>query len=103
MNNNNFENLYNVLKTFLPVADKYLVNSPLEPYIPQIQNIVNLIESVGGIQTVNNLVSSLSKNKNSLTNTKIQPFTSIENKTNQNNNNNNLKNKKKINDYNRIT
>lgn len=57
------ENLFSVIKNFLPLADKYLSGSPLEPYLPEIQNIINIIDSMGGISTINSFMQSF-KNKN---------------------------------------
>ena len=63
---NNIENLFSVIKSFLPVADNYLKNSPLEPYLPQIQNIVSTIDSLGGIDNINSILKpflNLNQNK----------------------------------------
>ena len=65
---NDISDLYNVIKNFLPLADKYLSGSPLEPYLPEIQNIINLIDSIGGISTINNVIQSFApKNNNNQT------------------------------------
>ena len=64
---NNIENLFSVIKSFLPVADNYLKNSPLEPYLPQIQNIVSTIDSLGGIDNINSILKPfLNLNQNNL-------------------------------------
>ena len=65
---NNFENLFSVIKSFLPIADKYLVNSPLEPYLPQIQNIVSTIDSLGGIDKINALLKPILNPTQNITN-----------------------------------
>ena len=65
---NNFENLYSVVKNFLPLAENYLKGSPLEPYLPQLQGVIDMIESVGGIGTISNLMTGLSKQTNSSNN-----------------------------------
>ncbi len=94
----NLNNLYSVIKSFLPIADKYLINSPLEPYLPQIESIINTIDSFGGIEKINSLLSGLNINK--------QQF--IDNNNNSNiskvNTTNNYVNKniKKIDEYTKI-
>ena len=64
----NLSELYNVIKTFLPFANQYLTNSPLEPYLPKIENLVNTIDSMGGIDTLSSLMNSFKKNNNIPTN-----------------------------------
>ena len=61
---NNIENLYTVIKNFLPYAGNYLKGSPIESYLPQLQGMIDMIESFGGIQTVSHLFSELSQAKN---------------------------------------
>lgn len=61
---NNIENLYSVVKNFLPYASNYLKDSPIEPYLPQLQGMIDMIESFGGIETISNLLSELSQTKN---------------------------------------
>ncbi len=61
---NNIENLYSVVKNFLPYAGNYLKDSPIEPYLPQLQGMIDMIESFGGIETISNLLSGLSQTKN---------------------------------------
>ena len=65
---NNIENLFSVIKSFLPVADNYLKNSPLEPYLPQIQNIVSTIDSLGGIDKINALLKPILNQNQNITN-----------------------------------
>lgn len=93
----NIENFYNVLKTFMPVADKYLANSPLEQYIPQLKNIVTMIESIGGISTINNILNNFSKQN--MQNNLVQKNNETIQENYKQNINNNLK---KIDDYKKI-
>lgn len=57
---NNVENIYQVIKNFLPLAGNYLKGTSIEPYLPQIQGAINWIESLGGIQTISNLLQGVS-------------------------------------------
>ena len=95
----NLENLYNVMKTFLPIADKYLSNSPLEPYIPQLQNMMSMIESFGGIQTINSLLSTL---KSPMLNTSQLSSLNITNNASPTNDFYNNKQLKSIDSYKKI-
>ena len=53
---NDISDLYNVIKNFLPLADKYLSGSPIEPYLPEIQNIINQGNNISVVLTkVNNM------------------------------------------------
>lgn len=61
---NNVENLYQVIKNFLPLAGNYLKGTSIEPYLPQIQGVINWIESLGGIQTISNLLQGVSAKNN---------------------------------------
>ncbi len=88
----NLENLYNVIKTFLPIANQYLSNSPIEPYIPQIQNIVDTIDSFGGISVINSLMNSFKAQNNISTQTNL----SINNNTTQSSNKKNIDSYKRV-------
>ncbi len=100
---NNIENLYSVVKNFLPYAGNYLKGSPIEPYLPQLQGMIDMIESFGGIETISNLLSGLSQTKNaSAPAPAISSFSNNSNPTQQvviQRSSNGLKN---IDSYNRI-
>ena len=57
----NLENLYIVIKNFLPYADNYLKGTPLEPYVPQLQGVIDIVESLGGITIFSSLFNELQK------------------------------------------
>ncbi len=61
---NNIENLYVVIKNFLPYAGNYLKDSPIEPYLPQLQGIIDMIEALGGVQTISKITTLITQTKN---------------------------------------
>lgn len=69
---NNIENLYEVIKNFLPLAGNYLKGTTIEPYLPQLENTIKWIDSLGGIQTITKLFQSITPNNSPNTNISTQ-------------------------------
>ena len=61
--NANIENIYTLLKTFLPYAKDIMPNSKFSEQIPQLQNIVDVVENMGGVSALSSITNLFSGTK----------------------------------------